>query len=159
MRKPLTAFLLVLLLTGALALSACGQDEAETTNTSETMGSAAEEGSISTVTSSEDMVSTVTSGPPGSEETATADEQLTSAWQRFTSEELAQFDGKDGRPAYVAVDGVVYDVSDSSQWPEGEHTSCNLGAMAGKDLSDVLAQAPARMRALMEAMPVVGSLD
>ena len=73
--------------------------------------------------------------------------------------ELAQFDGKDGRPAYVAVDGVVYDVSGSSKWPEGMHTSCNLGAMAGQDLSDVLAQAPPRMRTLMEAMPVVGSLD
>ena len=161
MKKHLTAFLLVLVLvlTGALALSACGQDETETANTSEATGSAASGSSISTVTSSEDTVSTVTSGPPSSQETATTDKQLTSAWQRFTSEELAQFDGKDGRPAYVAVDGVVYDVSDSSRWPEGVHTVCNLGSMAGQDLSDVLAQAPPRMRTLMEQMPVVGSLD
>jgi len=159
MRKTLVAFLLALLLVGALALSACGQDETVTTNTRETTESAALGGSTSTVSSSGDTVSTVTDGAPGSQETATTDEQMTSAWQRFTSEELAQFDGKDGRPAYVAVDGVVYDVSDSSIWPEGVHTVCNLGAMAGQDLSDVLAQAPARMRALMEEMPVVGSLD
>jgi predicted heme/steroid binding protein len=47
----------------------------------------------------------------------------------------------------------------SSQWPQGEHTPCQLDAMAGKDLSEVLEQAPARMRALIEAMPVVGSLE
>jgi predicted heme/steroid binding protein len=76
----------------------------------------------------------------------------------FTLAELAEFDGKDGKPAYVAVDGVVYDVSGSAQWPQGDHIPCDLDAVAGKDLSDVLEQAPARMRALIEAMPVVGTL-
>ena len=159
MRKPLTAFLLTLLLVGVFALAACDQDGTMTTNTSETTGSAASGSSMSTVPSSEDAVSTITSGGPNGDKTTTTGNQLTSAWQRFTSEDLAQFDGKDGRPAYVAVDGVVYDVSDSSRWPEGVHTVCNLGAMAGQDLSDILAQAPARMRALMKEMPVVGSLD
>jgi predicted heme/steroid binding protein len=76
----------------------------------------------------------------------------------FTMEELAQFDGKDGSPAYVAVDGVIYDVSDSSLWPEGEHVNCNLDAMAGRDLSEVIGQAPPRMRDLLEEFPVVGNL-
>jgi predicted heme/steroid binding protein len=77
----------------------------------------------------------------------------------FTLAELAEFDGKDGKPAYVAVDGIVYDVTGSANWQEGDHTPCNLDAAAGKDLSAVLAQAPARMRGYIEAMPVVGSLQ
>lgn len=76
----------------------------------------------------------------------------------FTLDELARFDGKNGTAAYVAVDGVVYDVSDSQAWQDGTHRSCNLGAMAGKDLSEVITQAPANMRALLESMPVVGTL-
>src|SRR5690606_26803939 len=78
--------------------------------------------------------------------------------QEFTPAELAQFDGKEGRPAYVAVDGVVYDVSASRDWQEGVHTRCGLGAAAGVDLSEVIRQAPANMRSLLERMPVVGSL-
>lgn len=77
----------------------------------------------------------------------------------FSLTELAEFDGKDGGAAYVAVDGVVYDVSDSARWPEGQHSSCNLGAMAGKDLSEEIEQAPASMRALLEKMRVVGKLE
>lgn len=76
----------------------------------------------------------------------------------FTLAELAQFNGKNGNPAYVAVDGVVYDVTDSSLWPEGKHTPCNLDAIAGKDLSDVIKQAPARMRDDLKRFPVVGQL-
>ena len=77
----------------------------------------------------------------------------------FSLTELAEFDGKDGGAAYVAVDGVVYDVSGSVRWPEGQHSSCNLGAMAGKDLSEEIEQAPASMRALLEKMRVVGKLE
>lgn len=77
----------------------------------------------------------------------------------FTEEELAEFDGMDGSAAYIAVDGVVYDVSESAKWPQGEHSPCPLGAMAGNNLSEEIKQAPARMRALLEKMPVVGKLE
>jgi predicted heme/steroid binding protein len=80
------------------------------------------------------------------------------AQRTFTLAELATFDGKNGRPAYVAVDGVVYDVSASAMWPQGEHTSCNLGARAGQDLSDEIAKAPARMRSQLSKFPVIGTL-
>ncbi|MDD5666707.1 MAG: cytochrome b5 domain-containing protein [Actinomycetota bacterium] len=79
--------------------------------------------------------------------------------EAFTLAELAEFDGKDGRHAYVAVDGVVYDITGSDEWPEGDHAPCDLDAVAGKDLSEVLERSPARMRALIEAMPVVGKLE
>ncbi len=78
--------------------------------------------------------------------------------QTFTLEQLAKFDGKDGRPAYVAVDGIVYDVSTSLSWQEGTHSRCNLGASAGRDLSELIKQAPASMRGLLARMPVVGKL-
>jgi predicted heme/steroid binding protein len=76
----------------------------------------------------------------------------------FTVDELAAFDGQNGNAAYIAVDGTVYDVSDSSFWKDGKHSTCNLGAMAGKDLSDLIKQAPPRMRSDLQRMPVVGTL-
>jgi len=51
------------------------------------------------------------------------------ALKTFTLSELAQYDGQNGRPAYVAVDGIVYDVS--SLFIGGAHFS----HYAGQDLS------------------------
>jgi predicted heme/steroid binding protein len=100
-----------------------------------------------------------TKPPTQATDTATTEgTAMTSEPRTFTLEELAQFDGKDGRPAYVAVDGVVYDVSASAKWPGGVHIGCNLGSMAGQDLSEAITRAPARMRANLERMPVVGTL-
>lgn len=76
----------------------------------------------------------------------------------FTAQELSQFDGMDGRAAYVAVDGVVYDVSGSSMWPRGSHSSCQ-GSVAGRDLSEVIKTAPAGMRDNLERFPAVGTLQ
>ena len=52
----------------------------------------------------------------------------------FTLEELKEFNGKDGKRAYVAVDGVVYDVTDSKPWKDGNHN----GFEAGNDLTDAI---------------------
>ena len=41
--------------------------------------------------------------------------------KEFSEEELAGCDGRDGRVAYVAVEGRVYDVSNSSMWRDGSH--------------------------------------
>ncbi|HBP38314.1 MAG TPA: cytochrome B5 [Clostridiales bacterium] len=51
----------------------------------------------------------------------------------FTIDELAQYDGLEGRKAYIAVDGVVYDVTDIAQWKDGLHQG---KFQAGKDYSD-----------------------
>lgn len=50
----------------------------------------------------------------------------------FTAADLAQFDGKDGKPAYVAYKGVVYDVTESGMWGEGDHEGMHT---AGHDLT------------------------
>ena len=59
--------------------------------------------------------------------------------KEFTLEELAEYDGKDGRPAYVAYQGVVYDVSESAMWNEGDHEGQHF---AGADLTNEHADAP-----------------
>ncbi len=51
--------------------------------------------------------------------------------QSFTLEELSKYDGKDGNRAYVAIDGVVYDVTYNAAWAAGTH----FGLKAGNDLS------------------------
>lgn len=49
----------------------------------------------------------------------------------FTLSELAQYDGTMGKPKYVAVKGIVYDVSNVPNWSKSTH----YGLTAGKDLS------------------------
>ncbi|BCZ44479.1 hypothetical protein psyc5s11_05460 [Clostridium gelidum] len=52
--------------------------------------------------------------------------------KEFTLEELAQYDGSNGKPSYVAIDGIVYDLSKVSAWKGGKHFDGNT---AGKDLT------------------------
>lgn len=73
----------------------------------------------------------------------------------MTLEELKAFNGRDGSPAYIAVNGKVYDVSTSSLWQNGMHPPDHY---AGQDLSEELKQAP-HVRAVVERFPVVGFLD
>lgn len=50
----------------------------------------------------------------------------------MTLEELAAFNGKNGQPAYVAFNGVVYDVTESAMWGDGEHEAMHF---AGADMT------------------------
>jgi len=50
----------------------------------------------------------------------------------FTADELAQFNGREGQPAYVAFQGVVYDVTESAMWGDGDHEGLHT---AGADLT------------------------
>ncbi len=79
--------------------------------------------------------------------------------RKFTSEELKQYNGKDGKPVYVAVDGIVYDVSKSKYWKSGTHMKMH---QAGEDLTrDIKEKAPQRIHKggkILEKMPKVGVL-
>lgn len=72
----------------------------------------------------------------------------------FTLMELYQFDGKDGRPVYIAYKGKVYDVSKSRLWKDGSHARKHL---AGHDLTEALKTAPHGEENIL-AMPLVGRI-
>lgn len=71
----------------------------------------------------------------------------------FTLEELSQYDGKDGNPAYVAVNGTVYDVTNNAAWAAATH----FGLTAGKDLTNEFASCHAG-QPILSKLKVVGKL-
>ncbi len=71
----------------------------------------------------------------------------------YTTEQLAQFDGRDGHPAYVAYKGTVYDLSDSAMWDQGDHEGMHT---AGADLTAEHDDAPHDV--VVTDFPVVGTL-
>lgn len=72
----------------------------------------------------------------------------------LTLEELAAYNGKEGKPAYVAVDGIIYDVSGSSRWKNGEHN----GYSAGQDLTDIIKNKSPHGVSVLSRMPAVGKI-
>ncbi|MGK2907947.1 MAG: CopD family protein [Desulfuromonadales bacterium] len=72
----------------------------------------------------------------------------------MSAEELGYFDGNDGRQAYFAYQGKVYDVTNSRLWKNGAHMARHN---AGMDLTSVLPQAPHDESQVLD-MPVVGTL-
>jgi len=74
--------------------------------------------------------------------------------KEFSKEELARYNGKNGRPAYAAYKGKVYDLSDSFLWNDGSHQVLHS---AGADLTDVMEQAP-HGGDVLEKFPLVGTL-
>jgi predicted heme/steroid binding protein len=79
---------------------------------------------------------------------------MTGAERKFTLEELKQYDGRDGRPAYIAYKSKVYDVTDSFLWIDGDHQGQHA---AGKDLTEDMALAPHGEETL-ERVKLVGVL-
>jgi predicted heme/steroid binding protein/uncharacterized membrane protein len=73
----------------------------------------------------------------------------------FDAVTLTAFDGKEGRPAYIAYNGAVYDVTASRLWREGKHMKRHF---AGYDLTGALDQAPHGGEKL-DDLPVVGAYD
>ena len=74
--------------------------------------------------------------------------------KEYTLEEVAQCTGEDGRPALIACNGKVYDVSASYHWRKGRH---HVLHRAGTDLTAELQHAPHGPH-LLEKVPVVGTL-
>ena len=75
--------------------------------------------------------------------------------REFTLEELSQYDGEDGRDAYIAVDGNVYDVTDSSLWRDGSHQG---RVTAGEDLTEAMDSNTRHGREMLDRVPKIGVL-
>ena len=73
---------------------------------------------------------------------------------RITRKQLARFDGKNGRPAYTAFEGKVYDVTGSNLWLQGRHSDRHS---AGENLSEQMINAP-HDESVLTRFPVVGEL-
>ncbi len=73
--------------------------------------------------------------------------------KQFTLSELAQYNGKNGTKAYIAISGKVYDVSNVSAWQNGTHQ----GVKAGADLTKVFANSP-HSASMLNGLEIVGAL-
>jgi predicted heme/steroid binding protein/uncharacterized membrane protein len=74
--------------------------------------------------------------------------------KEFTSEELTSFNGKGGKPVYIAFQGKIYDVSGSRLWSSGLHMNRHP---SGKDLTGEISAAPHGLE-VFERYPQVGIL-
>lgn len=74
--------------------------------------------------------------------------------KNLTQVELAEYDGKDGKPIYIAHQGKVYDVSESRMWKGGRHMKRHG---AGTDLTTDIQAAP-HDTDVLERYPQVGLL-
>lgn len=72
----------------------------------------------------------------------------------LTLEELAQYNGKNGNPAYVAVDGIIYDVTNVKEWRNGQHN----GYEAGQDLTEIIKTKSPHGLSVLQKLKAVGKL-
>jgi predicted heme/steroid binding protein/uncharacterized membrane protein len=74
--------------------------------------------------------------------------------KEFNLEELAGYNGENGKPVYIASSGKVYDVSESKLWRNGTHMKRHK---AGCDLTTDIQAAP-HEKDVLERYPQVGVL-
>jgi uncharacterized repeat protein (TIGR02543 family) len=84
----------------------------------------------------------------------TEDITITALYEKvmFDEQLLSQFDGKDGADAYIAYEGVVYDVTKSNRWRNGVHN----GYSAGADLTYELNTYAPHSAGELTKFPIVG---
>ena len=92
--------------------------------------------------------------PDTDEGVTVAETEAASEDRVFTLLELSTYDGKNGNAAYIAIDGVVYDVTDASGWENGNHE----GYDAGQDLTEAFENSP-HQDSMLNSLTVVGKLE
>ncbi len=74
-----------------------------------------------------------------------------------TNAELASGTGVDGHPCYVAVDGTVYQISNSILWVMGVHTPTKGLIKCGFDHSQTILNSP-HGKSKLKYLDVIGTL-
>jgi len=69
----------------------------------------------------------------------------------FTLDELKKYNGQNGNGAYIAIDGLVYDVTNAPKWQNGRHQRL----AAGNDLSKDISSSP-HGKDILKSLSVVG---
>jgi predicted heme/steroid binding protein len=72
--------------------------------------------------------------------------------------QLAAANGQNGKPCYVAIDSLVYQIKDSAFWQNGRHVPSEGKASCGRDLSAVIGQSP-HGKSILETLPQIGKLQ
>lgn len=130
--------MITFLLGASLIFGACGTTQAATADKASTSATASSAVSSSEVASSSSV-------------TASSSSQANA--KTFTLAELAQYDGKNGNDAYVAVEGIVYDVTNAAKWQNGNH----YGVQAGTDCTTAISRSP-HGTSVLDGLPIVGTL-
>jgi len=72
----------------------------------------------------------------------------------LTIDELAAYNGTNGKPAYIAVDGIIYDVTNDPSWKNGTHKGVDVGT----DLTTAIREQSRHGTSKLEGLPVVGKI-
>lgn len=94
------------------------------------------------------------SNNPGTPEETPVDSGENGEDLTLTLEELAAFDGMNGNKAYIAIDGVIYDVTNAKDWENGNHN----GYQAGQDLTKELMEDSPHGDEVLKNLEAVGTV-
>jgi len=147
--KKLITFFIIATLVFVVGCSN-GSDVTEDTNTQTTT----EEAVTEEPTVEEPVAEEPTAEEPATEEPAAEEAVPVEAELSLTLEELATYDGSNGNPAYIAIEGVIYDVTNSKAWNEGKHN----GYVAGKDLTVEMRDVSPHGFSKLDGISIVGKI-
>jgi len=100
------------------------------------------------------LIFTACSAPAQPSSSGTTPQATTTAAKEFTLDDLSKYNGQNGQPAYIAIDGVVYDVSNAKGWKDGIHKG---KYQAGKDWSQEILKSP-HGKKVLDKLPIMGKL-
>lgn len=74
--------------------------------------------------------------------------------KKFTKDELSRYNGKDGKPIYLALNGKVCDLTKAFLWQGGKHQGLHV---SGHEMAEEIKDAPHGPE-MLDIYPVVGEL-